>query len=148
MNSARPRAPRGAALLLLGGLLSGCGATSAAPSAQPGTAPPPASTPTSAAPAPGTAVAPPWPEGGDDAVDALQERVDGGSQPWLLDPSEVALSYATAAYGWTDAEAVPRDGGGAVVVTGPGGATATLTLAQPGRTGPTGIWVVTAAERS
>jgi hypothetical protein len=138
-------ARRLAAVLLLGALLAGCGGAQAPP----GTPVPSAPAPNSEAPAPPptTDVALPWPEGSPDGVAALQERVDGGSQPWLLDPAEVALSFAAAAYGWTAAEAEPRDGG-TVDVRGPDGAAAALTLEQPGRTGPTGIWVVTAADRS
>lgn len=141
-------ARRLAVLPLLGALLAGCGGAPAPPAPAP-TAPttttpaPPTAAP---APTPAVDVALPWPAGAPDAVAGLQERVDGGAQPWLLDPAEVALSFAAAAYGWPDAEAAPRDGG-TVDVHGPDGAVATLTLEQPGRTGATGIWVVTAAER-
>jgi hypothetical protein len=69
--------------------------------------------------------------------------VDGGAQPWLLDPAEVALSYATAAHGWTRATAQPHPDGHTVEVA-EGGTRLTLTLTQPGRSGPGGIWVVTA----
>lgn len=127
-------------LLLLGTavgavVLAGCGGTDTAE--QPA---PPAATP-----------ALPWP------VDAagtemLQEQVDNGSQPWLLDPSEVATSFGTAAYGWQDAHAVlpggtrPDGGDTLVELHGPDGKIARLVLAQPGRKGTGGVWVVTAAQ--
>ena len=118
-------------------------ATSPAPSPLPplpGTAAPPAERP------PGTdgAVALPWPVSPGAETDAAQAAVDRGAQPWLLDPSEVALSYAQAAHGWTEAEAFPHDAPGTVDVRDRGGERITLTLVQPGRTGPGGIWVVTA----
>lgn len=85
----------------------------------------------------------PWP--GPEAAE-LQRAVDGGSQPWLLDPSEVALAYASAAHGWDTAQVVASSDGGTVDVTGPGGERHTLTVSQPGRTGPTGVWTVTGHE--
>jgi hypothetical protein len=95
------------------------------------------------APSP-TQVSLPWPaENAADAA-ALQAAVDDGAQPWLLDPAEVSLSYAAAAHGWHDAVARTGAGGTTVDVEGPAGERITLTLAQPGRTGPGGIWVVTA----
>jgi hypothetical protein len=79
-------------------------------------------------------------------VAPLQEQVDSGAQPWLLDPTEVALNYATAVYGWGSPQ-VESAQGGTVVVTDAQGGRATVTLAQPGRTGTTGIWIVTGAQR-
>ena len=81
-----------------------------------------------------------------DAAAALQEQVDAGSQPWLLDPAELARSFAATAYGWSEVTVEP-DAEKTVVVRGPGGGSAVLTLAQPVRSGPGGIWVVTAATR-
>lgn len=144
---APPAAVRTAAAVTAAVLLAGCGAPAAPPA--PGG---PATATTTTAATPGAPqpvpVAPdlPWPAPDAAAVVALQEQVDAGSQPWLLDPAEVALSWAAAAYGWDGAAAaVPRPG--TVEVTGPDGARAVLAVAQPDRTGPTGIWVVTAVER-
>ena len=114
-------------------LLGGCAAP--APSA-----PAPAPAPATADPAP--VVGLPWPARSAAEAAGLQQAVDGGAQPWQLDTAELALSYATAAYGWTDA-AITVDGE-TVQVTGPGGESRTLTVAQPARVGPGGIWVVTA----
>lgn len=117
------------------GLLAGCGADEPAP--------PPAPAPVVAA-----AVLP-WPVSDPAGVPLLQQRVDAGAQPWLLDPAGVATSFAVAAYGWADAQVMVADGGEpgntAVDVGGPDGRTARLLLEQPGRTGPGGIWVVTTA---
>jgi hypothetical protein len=87
----------------------------------------------------------PWPAGGDAAA-ALQEQVDAGSQPWLLDPAELARSFAATAYGWFEVTIEPVDDA-RVEVTEPGGGRAVLTVAQPARSGLGGIWVVTAATR-
>ncbi|MGQ0573377.1 MAG: hypothetical protein ACT4RN_04130 [Pseudonocardia sp.] len=133
-------------------LLAGCGTEPAAP-----------------APAQVTAPTLPWPVGDPAGVELLQKRVDGGAQPWLLEPAEVATSFGTAAYGWQDAHAVLPGGtdtdttgtdtgdpdttgvdaastGTAVELHGPDGKIARLVLAQPGRTGTGGIWVVTRAQ--
>lgn len=106
--------------------------------------PPPAPT----APSETAAVTLPWPVGDPAGIRLLQERVDGGAQPWLLDPGSVATSFGTAAYGWQDAPAtvVAADPDGtAVEIGGPDGRVVRLLLAQPGRTGRGGIWVVTTA---
>ena len=117
-------------------LLAGCGSpTGPAPSTSPPAPPAPSG-------APAAAVELPWPARSDAEAAGLQEAADGGAQPWLLDPAEVARSYAAAALGWTDATATASDG--SVEVTGPGGARHVLTVEQPGRTGAGGIWVVTA----
>lgn len=115
---------------LAGAVLAGCAAP-ATPAAPP---PPPV---TGTAPA-SPAVTLPWP---DDDVPALQERVDDGSQPWLLDPSEVALAYAAAAYGWSSAQVVAAADGSTVDVTGPRDERRTLSLT---RQGPDSVWLVTA----
>jgi hypothetical protein len=125
--------------------------TSAVPTTtpQPTTGPAPAH-PTPARQAPTTVGAGPvsllpWPTA-DPA--RLQAAVDGGAQPWLLDPSDLAESYVAATYGATGAEATTRPGGTSsrttVDVHTPDGARRTLTCAQPGRTGAGGIWLVTA----
>lgn len=129
--------------LLAGLLLAGCTLTTAPGTGSPaGPRPmPPAST----APAPAASdVALPWPVATAQAAIELQAQVDRGSQPWLLDPSEVAIAYAAAAHDWPDAEAYPGPDGTSVDVRNADGERLTLSLSQPGRTGSDGIWVVTA----
>jgi hypothetical protein len=160
------RLGRVVAVALLGGfVLAGCAAAPSAsnststPGAATGTAPAPRTTAPSAPPsvaAPSTTAPPatrapvadgvalPWPVSGGAETAALQAEVDRGAQPWLLDPSEVAISYAAAALGWTDAEAYPGPDGTSVDIRNAEGERRTLTLTQPGRTGDDGIWVVTA----
>lgn len=133
-------------LILAAATLAGCA------TATPGPASPETGTPQATTSATPSAVAPPtaggstagvtlpWPAADATKVSALQSAVDGGAQPWLLDPTDVALSYATAR-GWTSAEAT-ANGTSDVTVRSSAG-THALTLAQPGRTGNTGIWVVT-----
>jgi ABC-type glycerol-3-phosphate transport system substrate-binding protein len=149
------RTGRAAAVALLAGLvLAGCSGT-ASTSSRPDT-PTSSVTPQSEAPSPGATsseesaepVELPWPAAGAADAAALQAAVDNGSQPWLLDPSEVAISYASAAHGWTDTEAYPGPDGTSVDIRNSDGERLTLTLAQPGRTGDDGIWVVTAERPS
>jgi hypothetical protein len=152
---------RAAAAATLAVLLAGCGG-SPAPEAAPSTAgaasttsaaaagtPAPTAAPT-AAPGPAAKPAPapvqllPWPTT-DPA--RLQAAVDGGASPWLLDPTDLALSYVTATYEWTAADASPAAGTAAatkVDVRNADGKRRALTVAQPGRKGNGGIWVVTA----
>lgn len=138
------RSGRAAAVALLAGLLlAGC--AGAAPASSTAAAPGGASGPTAAEPG---QVELPWPAAGAADAAALQSEVDGGAQPWLLDPSAVALSYVAAAHDWTGAEASPGPDGTTVDVRGPGGDRLILTLAQPGRVGAGGIWVVTAERRT
>ena len=133
-----PRACRtGAVALLAGALLTSCAAEPTAPQSPATAAASPA--PESSAPS----VELPWPARTASDAAALQAAVDGGAQPWLLDPSEVAIAYAAAAHGWHDAEAYPGPDGTTVDVRNAEGARITLSLAQPGRTGDDGIWVVT-----
>jgi hypothetical protein len=150
-----------AGLLIAGLLLTGCGtstptpigtaatptepapAASSAPAAAPTSAPEPDP---SAANLPDDPVRLPWPAADPAAAAQLQRSVDAGSEPWLLDPAEVAVSYATAAYGWTSAEAQPRPDGHTVDVA-EGGQKLTVSLTQPGRAGAGGIWVVTAESK-
>jgi hypothetical protein len=91
-------------------------------------------------PAGGVAV---WPLTTAEEAANTQAQVDQGHSPWMLEPAAVADAFAGAELGWS---------GTVVTVTGPstvriaraGGATPIdLTLAQPARTGPGGIWVVT-----
>jgi hypothetical protein len=133
---------RVAGVLLLATALAGCGSAGQAP------APPAEATATAASvapPAPTTATpAPvplPWPAATAAQAASLQTAVDGGAQPWLLDPTQVALAYA-AARGWADASAVDTTAAGVTIRSSAG--THVLTLAQPGKTGTAGIWVVTA----
>jgi nitrous oxide reductase accessory protein NosL len=166
-----PRCGALTAAALLTCLLAGCGTavdgtpsatattvaeptTGAAPTTT-GTATPgptagrtPAPAPTKAAPATkdsGPVTLLPWPTA-DPA--RLQAAVDGGAQPWLLDPSDLADSYVSATYGWTAAASTTRPGGTSasttVDVRNTDGARRTLTAAQPGRKGAGGIWRVTA----
>jgi hypothetical protein len=86
----------------------------------------------------------PWPAASAADAAALQAEVDRGAQPWLLDPSEVAIAYAAAAHHWPDAEAYPGPDGTSVDVRNAGGERLTLSLTQPARPGDDGIWVVTA----
>lgn len=130
--------------LLAGLLLAGC-----APSTTPGTTAPPEPDPLPPTTAPSDApvsaqVELPWPAATAADAAALQAEVDRGAQPWLLDPSEVAIAYAAAAHDWPDAEAYPGPDGTSVDVRNADGERRTLTLAQPARTGSDGIWVVTA----
>jgi len=112
---------RVAGVLILAAALVGC-----APAVTPPTAP---------------TVALPWPAATAAQVASLQAAVDGGAQPWLLDPTQVALAYA-AARGWADAAALDTTTAGVTIRSAAG--THVLALAQPGKTGLAGIWVVTA----
>lgn len=75
-------------------------------------------------------------------VSSLQAAVDQGAQPWRLLPEMTALAFVRERFGWM----MPRvEGNGPtrmLVDDGVGGA-ASLTIAQPGRTGTDGIWMVT-----
>lgn len=114
-------------------LLAGCGS----PAGPPDPAPTPGTDEAAMA-----AVELPWPARSAAETAGLQQAADDGAQPWLLDPAEVGRSYAAAAWGW--AEVTVTATGDSVEVTGPGGERHVLTVAQPGQTGPGGIWVVTA----
>lgn len=123
-------------VVLATALVAGCGTT------EPPRQPPPA-------PAQISPVTLPWPVSDPAGISVLQKRVDGGAQPWLLEPESVAVSFATAAYGWQDSRAVIAEGGApantTVELSGPNQQTARVLLEQPGRTGVGGIWVVTTA---
>jgi hypothetical protein len=137
-------------------VLAGCAPTPAtAPGPDVGRPQPPTATPTASATTTTTAtttasaaaeVALPWPAATPETAAELQAQVDRGGQPWLLDPSEVAIAYAAAAHGWPDAEAYPGPDGTSVDVRNAEGERLTLSLTQPGRTGSDGIWVVTAEQ--
>ncbi|WP_181782600.1 hypothetical protein [Pseudonocardia pini] len=130
------RARTAALLALTAALLAGCAGTATSTARLPEPVP-------QAAPN-GTALL--WPVTDVAAAQDLQTEVDGGTQPWTLDPEEVALGYATATWGWTNPEPTST-APGTVALTDPAG-TATLTLVQPVRAGTTGIWVVSTALRT
>ncbi|ODV01221.1 MAG: hypothetical protein ABT15_27775 [Pseudonocardia sp. SCN 73-27] len=129
--------------------VAGCGSqpsgsTAAATSA---TQPTPMATPPPAGStfaAPGALL---WPVTDATQAKALQAQVDQGSQPWLLDPSEVATNYATTVLRWHAPSAGAPDGD-TVVVTDPDAGSVTLTLVQPATTGSAGIWIVSAERRN
>lgn len=84
-------------------------------------------------------------------VGPLQEAVDGGHQPWRLDPLEVVRAAAPlvglggAEFGeprWPKL-GEPADGGRATVRVTQGGQVYEVEVVQPGRHGPEGVWVVT-----
>lgn len=85
----------------------------------------------------------PWPAATPAQAAALQRTVDGGAQPWLLDPTEVAQAY-TRAVGWSNAQISTGHGVSPTLATvrSPAGSR-TLTLRQPVRPGAGGIWLVT-----
>ena len=95
-----------------------------------------------AGPEPNVSVTLPWPAADRATTTRLQRAVDNGTEPWLLDPAQVAISYVTAAYGWLDADARPSADGRTVDVDD-SGKRVILTMTQPGRPGQGGIWVVT-----
>jgi hypothetical protein len=74
----------------------------------------------------------------------LQQAVDAGHQPWLLDPMQVAVAYVRSE--WHVSQPYVRRIGvtrylGRVAAT----AVTILTVAQPVRTGSSGIWVIASA---
>ena len=84
--------------------------------------------------------------GGEDLAQAaqLQQDVDAGHQPWRLDEIAVAEAFVADRLGWSDVDARLTDPQTVEVANRPDGATVILQLQQPVRTGPDGIWVVTA----
>jgi hypothetical protein len=72
----------------------------------------------------------------------LQEAVDDGHQPWRLDALQVAVSFADARFGWTDADSRLLDPHTAEVTNRATGEKARLRLAQPAREGSRGIWAI------
>lgn len=86
-----------------------------------------------------------WPFTTADQAADSQAAVAAGHQPWLLDPAAVAASYAAAELGWPDA-VVDEQFSGSYLLTDPAsGARASLSLSQPARQGPEGIWAVVSA---
>ncbi|MGZ8626155.1 MAG: hypothetical protein ACXWXK_05720 [Actinomycetota bacterium] len=90
-----------------------------------------------------------WPETDEDALAANQAAIDEGHQPLRVDPAQTAAMLVTDVFDWPAEALEPR-------VTRSTGTFATVdvltaaidrppfrvTLAQLGRTGPTGIWTV------
>lgn len=143
--TAQQRTAPAMGVVLLAAVLAGCGR---APVPADSTVPPPSTPPATQLVSGSVTLL--WPVTDAAAVAPLQARVDQGAQPWLLDPVETAVSFADAAYGWRAPRPGRVDGGPAgstVTVTDGDGGRLTVTLVQPGRTGPTGIWTVTAAHR-
>jgi hypothetical protein len=93
-------------------------------------------------PAGGAAV---WPFTTAQQAAETQNGVDEGHQPWLLDPATVAVSYAGAELGWQDASTEQLQPSTYRVSDPASGARADVTLAQPARQGPGGIWAVVRA---
>ena len=78
-----------------------------------------------------------------------QAAADEGHQPWLLGAESVAVTYASAEFGWQDAGAEQLAEPSVYRVTDPAsGARADITLAQPARQGEGGIWAVVRAGAS
>ena len=76
----------------------------------------------------------------------IQQAVDDGHQPWRLDPFAVVAAYARGALGIADPAV--RGGGETLFAVAPRGGEIIghVRIAQPGRQGPRGIWVVTGFE--
>lgn len=90
---------------------------------------------------------PVWPAADAASARNLQNQVDGGRQPWLLDPTEVAVSYAGAVLGYRNPGVFPLEPGKVDVQDGRSPAKATITLGQTVRRGDGGIWLVTGVQR-
>lgn len=73
---------------------------------------------------------------------ALQASVAAGHQPWRLDPSAVALTFARARLGWDRARVALSDPHTAEVTHRGDGSLVALQLRQPAREGADGIWMV------
>lgn len=91
--------------------------------------------------------APIWPAANQASAVQLQNQVDGGRQPWLLDPTEVAVSYAGAVLGYRNPGVFPTGAGRIDVQDGRSPAKATITLGQTVRRGDGGIWLVTGVQK-
>jgi hypothetical protein len=87
-----------------------------------------------------------WPFTTAEQAAEMQAAVDEGHQPWRLNPESVALAYAGAELGWSDARIDVVFPSSTYRLTDPAsGAQAVLTLAQPARQGDSGIWAVVRA---
>ncbi|MBC3191237.1 hypothetical protein H7X46_09210 [Pseudonocardia sp. C8] len=88
-----------------------------------------------------------WPAGDAATAQRMQQQADRGSDPWLLDPEEVTISYVGAELGFRD-PTVTRLGTGIYAASdGRSAARVTVTLEQTVRKGPGGIWLVTKVDR-
>ena len=118
-----------------------------------GTPPRSGSSPTRAAPhgesstTPGKQVSTMWPAKDAAAARKLQQGVDSGREPWLLDPTEVAVSYAGVALNYRNPTVFTIGKGVIDVQDGKTSGKATLTLSQTVRRGDGGIWLVTGVRR-
>jgi hypothetical protein len=72
----------------------------------------------------------------------LQREVDEGHEPWRLDQSSVATTFAGHRFGWTDVEIALDDPHTVQVTDTAGRHVVSLQLRQPAREGQTGMWVV------
>jgi hypothetical protein len=81
------------------------------------------------------------PEGGLDEVEALQYEVDSGHQPWRQSAEDVA---AACTFGLPGSVVEPAGENTFQVTEQATGRTVLVTVVQPVRTGPGGVWVVTA----
>lgn len=108
------------------------------------TAPPAPSAPAAPAAQPAR---PLWPATDAASARTLQQQVDRGGEPWLLDPEEVAVSYAGVELGYRDPTVVVLAPGRVDLQDGRSRAQALVTLQQTVREGPGGIWLVTRVER-
>ncbi|MBW0105349.1 hypothetical protein [Pseudonocardia sp. KRD291] len=84
-----------------------------------------------------------WPASDAGSAARLQKQVDGGGDPWLLDPTEVATSYSGVELKYRNPTIVPTRAGVVEVQDGATPRMATITLAQTVRQGDGGIWLVT-----
>jgi hypothetical protein len=75
-----------------------------------------------------------------------QADVDAGHQPWRVDPAQVALAYGQSV-GFTDPQVTDLGDNRFRVTDRPTARLLTVVVVQPVRTGPTGIWEITAVSR-
>ena len=84
-----------------------------------------------------------WPFTSLRQAQAAQRAVAGGHQPWLLDPRQVANTFATSVLGWvhpTSRQTSPTT----VLLSWSGNHDLVeAQLAQPVTRGPTGVWMIT-----
>ena len=101
-----------------------------------------------AAPAPAAQPARPiWPATDAASARNLQQQVDRGSDPWLLDPEEVAISFAGSELGYRKPKVVVLAPGRVDLQDGRSSAQALVTLQQTVRSGQGGIWLVTEVDQ-
>jgi hypothetical protein len=72
-----------------------------------------------------------------------QAEVDQGSSPWLVDPATVARFFARDRLGWSDVRVTRQPVGDSYdIIQTAGTGDVGVTLVQPARSGPGGIWAV------